>query len=169
MIKLVKDESVAKNSSIVSGIKINSSTRDLLKLSLLRMKSPNFFLPIFFFYITLNLPCCLWLIFKKCGFISGPLLRPKILRYNQSRSSHSEVFLGKGVLEICGKLHGCFAQICCIFSEQFCLRTSLNGCFCQRFIFLNEKHVLFNSLTNPLRKSFKILNFNQKFSDVFRE
>ena len=38
------------------------------------------------------------------------------------RSSHPEVFLGKGVLKICCKFTGDL-QICCIFSEHLFLRT----------------------------------------------
>ena len=71
------------------------------------------------------------------------------------RSSHPEVFFGKGVLKICSKFIGeqqcrsaisikllCFATllkshfgmgvllyICCIFSEHLFLRTPLDGCF----------------------------------------
>ena len=65
-----------------------------------------------------------------------------------SRSSRSEVLLGKGVLKICSTFtgeHPCrsmisiklqsnfgmgvLLQICCIFSEHLFLRTPLNGCF----------------------------------------
>ena len=69
------------------------------------------------------------------------------------RSSHLEVFLGKGVLKICNKFtgeHPCrsvisinllcnllkshfgagvLLQICCIFSERLFLITPLGGCF----------------------------------------
>ena len=41
--------------------------------------------------------------------------------YIRSRSSRSEVFLGKGVLKICSKFTG----------EHPFLRTPLDGCFCR--------------------------------------
>ena len=77
-----------------------------------------------------------------------------LLRFvSNYRSSPSEVFLGKVVPKICSKFrwehpcrnaisvklqrnfieielrHGCFPVNCCIFSEDFFLRTPLGGCF----------------------------------------
>ena len=48
-----------------------------------------------------------------------------------NRSSHPEVFLGKGVLKICSKFIGeypCRSEICA-FSEHLFLGTPLDGCF----------------------------------------
>ena len=70
-------------------------------------------------------------------------------RSYQSRSSHSAVFLRKGVLKVCSKFtgeHPCqsvisatllkshfgmgvLLQICCIYSDHLFLRTSLGDCF----------------------------------------
>ena len=68
-----------------------------------------------------------------------------VTKLGKFRSSHSEVFLVKGVLKICSKFtgeHSCrsvishvgmgvLLEICCIFSEHLLLRAPLNGCFCK--------------------------------------
>ena len=75
------------------------------------------------------------------------------IEFQSSRSSHPDVFLGKGVLKICSKYtgeHPCWSaisikllcnfieitlwlsvllQICCIFSEHLFLRIPLDGRF----------------------------------------
>ena len=82
------------------------------------------------------------------------------------RSSHSEVFLRKGVLKICSKFtgeHPCrsaisgsypkshfgmgvLLKICCIFSEHLFFRTPLSGCFCSFFKCLCDSY-LFHGIT----------------------
>ena len=59
--------------------------------------------------------------------------------YTQRRSSHSGVFLGKGVLKICSKFieialrHGCSrVNLLHIFRTPF-LKTPLGGCYCQSY------------------------------------
>ena len=87
------------------------------------------------------------------------------------RSSHPEVFLGKGVLKTCSKFtgeHPCRSvisiklKICCIFSEQHLLRIPLDGCF---WTFLLQKLILVSSAKVYSSKSVFAL-FYLSFSGV---
>ena len=96
------------------------------------------------------------------------------MQKNSIRISHPKVFLVKGVLKTCSKftgVHLCLSvisittllkshfgmgvllQICCIFSEQLLLRTSLNGCFYSILNFKDWKgsqiHTISSSLPQP--------------------
>ena len=83
------------------------------------------------------------------------------ITFSHSRSSHSEMFLGKGVLKICSKFtgeHPCrsaisiklqsnfgmgvLLQISCIFSEHLFLRTPLMGCFCHSCIVMKNGQII---------------------------